>query len=157
MYKKLAALLLIPVFILCGCNNSSERLTKEEYDTAVKAAWTEFVGGTVDWSAGYSSIGEGFEGYKAAGDRLQAACDRTLTGLNMFAEISPPEEFELMHKELLKAAENERRWVSYREQSFKADSKEESDRILDKLADEINSMPTEDLLPDIYLRQYRTK
>lgn len=156
MYKKLSALLLIPILILCGCNyNSFERLTAEEYDTAIKAAWVEFVGGTADWAKEYASIGEGFDNYKAAGTQLQAACDRTLKGLDMFSQINPPEEFEETHKKLLKAAESEKRWVSYREQSFKADSKEESDKILDKLTDEINSMPTEDLLPDIYLKLCR--
>lgn len=152
MYRKLLTILLIPVFILCGCNSSSERLTREEYKTAVKAAWTEFAGGTNDWISSSNSIGEGFDEYKAAKDALQAACDRTVKGLNMFFEIKPPEEFEEIHNKLLGAAEDEKRWASYREQSFKADSKEESDKILDKLAEEINSMSLEDLLPDIYMK-----
>ncbi len=154
MYKKLFALLLIPVFILCGCN-SSKRLTKEEYKTALKAAWEEFLGGTTDWVKNYASIGESFDKYKAAKDRLQAACDRTVKGLNMLSEINPPKEFEEAHKKLLKAAKDEKRWVSYREQSFKASNKEESDKILDKLADEINNTALEDMLPDIYLKLYK--
>ena len=157
MNKRFFAAFLVPFMLfLCGCDNSaaSKPLTREEYKVALSTAWEEFCDGTNDYVRAYNAAGEDFDKYRASADQLQAACDRTVKGLNGFAEIVPPKEFEEIHKKLLKAAEDEKRWSSYREQSFKTDSKEESDRILDKLAQEIDGMPLEDLLTDIVLKLY---
>lgn len=166
MNKRIFSAILVPFMLFvyavcamlffCGCDNSaaSRPLTRDEYKAALSAAWDEFCGGTNDYLRACNAAGEDFDKYRASADQLQAACDRTVRGLKGFAEIVPPEEFEEMHKKLLKAAEDEKRWSSYREQSFKTDSREESDRILDKLAQEIDGMPLEDLLSDIILKLY---
>lgn len=158
MTKSFLALLIIPLIFFCGCEKGAEdkpRLTKEEYKDTVCSAWTEFRDATFDYAKIVGETLLDFSEYKGKSAELQETCDRMSQAFEMLEEILPPEEFGEQHERLLKSIEDEKRWVSYREESFNADTKEESDRILDKLSAETHAIPDTDNFTYIFIMLYQ--
>lgn len=154
--KRVFALIFIPLLIFCGCGAENvPRLSEEEYKEAVMSAWEEFR----DAQAGFLMVavkaGDDFALYKGSGSELQPKLDTMRAALEKFEKMNPPEKYEELHKKLVKSIGDEKRWITYREESLSADTKESSDKALDKISEEVNAMQAGETMPAYVMELYR--
>lgn len=154
--KRIFALILIPLLIFCGCGaENAPRLSEEEYKEAVMTAWEEYR----DAQAGFLTIavkaGDDFALYKGSSSELQPKLDDMRAALEKFEKINPPEKYDELHKKLVKSIGDEKRWITYREESLSADTEEKSNKALDKISEEVSKLQAGETMPAYVMELYR--
>lgn len=139
MIKRYLALLFIPLMLLFyGCNEEPKpRLTVEEYAEAMDNAWCQYR------DEGYGvfiqivlEAENDFYKMREKKDAFLEACDKMDQAMDKILEINPPAEYQFLHEKVTASIEDEKRWSEYRRKAFSAETQEESDEYLDKIAEE---------------------
>lgn len=139
MIKRYLALLFIPLMLLFyGCNEEPKpRLTVEEYAEAMDNAWCQYR------DEGYGAFIQivleaenDFYKMREKKDAFLEACDKMDQAMDKILEINPPAEYQSLHEKVTASIEDEKRWSEYRRKAFSAETQEESDEYLDKIAEE---------------------
>lgn len=139
MIKRYLALLFIPLMLLFyGCNEEPKpRLTVEKYAEAMDNAWCQYR------DEGYGvfiqivlEAENDFYKMREKKDAFLEACDKMDQAMDKILEINPPAEYQFLHEKVTASIEDEKRWSEYRRKAFSAETQEESDEYLDKIAEE---------------------
>lgn len=154
--RKVFVIFVISLLVFCGCGaEAAPKLGEDEYREAVMSAWEEFRDAQGEFLKIAMEAGDDFSLYKAKQSELQPKLDLMRAALEKFEQMNPPEKFETTHQKLVKSIIDEKRWISYREESLNADTEEESDKALDTIAEEVYALKAGETFPGYVIELYR--
>lgn len=130
----------------------SKKLTAEEYGRITAEYWEEYNDRAWEISDIVESAEGSFEKLKEKNSELLEACGRVKAVLDKYAEITPPDDYKELHQKLLQSIEEEKRWLTYREQAYSADTEEEGNEIYGKINEEADAMDINDTFPGAYMQ-----
>lgn len=103
--------LILPIVMLCGCS-TGDRLSPEEYKSATTSAWEKYATSLTDMvpylpPAPLEATAENVSIIQSNSAKLEECLDKREEAFNDFKKINPPEEYEELHKKLIKAIDND--------------------------------------------------
>lgn len=114
MTKRIVSLfiaLVIPMaFMFTGCKGGGKPLTIQEYLDTLTADVKDYTAAAKELSA-IDSTTFTDQAVKARHDKAKDVCGKMSKALDKFADITPPQDYSEKHKTLLKAVEEERKFV----------------------------------------------
>lgn len=142
MIKRIMAMIIaviIPISLLSGCGKS---LTVEEYKTEIEKCWKGFLTSISSLSADMQY----FEKNEVLEDsnKFENDCKNFENALKDFEKINPPSEYKEKHKQMIKALDNERYWLTTVRKYVSATTPEEIKAAEEKVEDAAsyeNSLP----------------
>lgn len=99
--------LILPIVMLCGCS-SGERMSPEEYKSAIMSSWKKYITSFTDMatylpSEPLEATAENVSLIQSNSSKLDECLNKREEAYNDFKKMNPPEEYEELHKKLIKA------------------------------------------------------
>lgn len=155
----LIIVLILPIVMLCGCS-TGERLSPEEYKSAVTSAWEKYFGSITELAAliPIQANDEGLAKLQQNASKCEALLNQREEAFNDFKIINPPKEYEELHKKLIKAIDYDekeqlaitRKFVKAKTTDDISDFIEEMERISAETTPEESDIFTGTTFPSVY-------
>jgi len=156
--------LILPIVMLCGCS-MGERLSPEEYNFAMINAWQKYITSCTDMAPylppePFEATAENVSIIQSNSAKLKECLDKREEALNDFKEMNPPEEYEELHKKLIKGINTRekeqlallRKLVKAKTPDDISDYNEEMERMSAELTPEDSAFLTGTTFPSVYVQ-----
>ncbi len=154
--------LVLPIVLLCGCS-SGERMSPEEYKSAIMSSYKKYITSFTDMAPylppePFEANAENVSLIQSNSAKLEECLDKHEEAFNDFKEMNPPEEYEELHKKLIKAINTRekeqlaitRKLVKAKTPDDISDYNEEIEREAAELTPEASDFLTGTTFPAVY-------
>lgn len=130
----------------------SKQLTENEYGKMLAEYWNEYKDSARVIDTLEEQADNDFDKLKEINGEILEAHDNIKAVLDKFSALIPPDEYRELHQRLIEGADKEKRWLELQKSAYCADTEEEANEICDKIVEEMDSTPINDLFPSVYVK-----
>lgn len=147
MAKRIVSLLVAVAIALLftGCK---KQLTEDEYLGQVKGAYEEYAAALEKFESVRTDVGSSQEIMEEQ-TKATEICERAETALGKFSKLKPPDSFSEKHKELLAAADLEKRFIKAQKKVLSAKTPDEFMEYSAQACTVFSGVPKEKQLPAV--------
>lgn len=130
----------------------SKQLTENEYGKMLAEYWNEYKDSAKVIDTLEEQADNDFDKLKEINGEILEAHDNIKAALDKFSALIPPDEYQELHQKLINGTEMEKRWLELQKSAYCAETEEEANEICDKIVEEMDNTPVNDLFPSVYVK-----